>query len=137
MCSNTLYHGVVLVFLDDVIIYTVDVTTYDIMMVRAYLYDSRTQQIIHSDRVFRCAHFIMYTQSICLAAVCVCVCMYCLYMFFYFWNIFPGIYNICERLTYLRIDFCDLPVPRRRIILYYYILYIGGTSQYIYCVIIR
>jgi len=43
---------IVLVFLDDVIIYTVDVTTYDIIMVRAYLYDLRTQRIIHSDWVF-------------------------------------------------------------------------------------
>lgn len=52
MCSNTLlYHGAVLVFSDDVVIYTVDVTTaYGIIMVIAYLCDSNiTQQIIHSD----------------------------------------------------------------------------------------
>lgn len=85
------YHGVVLVFSDDVIIYTVDVTTYDIMMVRAYLYIPTIR--VHS-KLFTVIECFGVLTLLCIHRVygaggCVCVmCMYCLYMVFYFWNIF-------------------------------------------------
>jgi len=91
MCSNTLLcHGVVLVFLDDDIIYTVDVTsTYDIIMVIAYLYNSSMHnklftviQECFSVGIILCR----YTRSINGG----CVCVLFIRVLFYFWNIFTG-----------------------------------------------
>lgn len=77
---------IVLVFLDDVIIYTVDVTTYDIIMVRAYLYDSRSHKLFTVIECFSVCT-LLCIQKVYSWWLCVCI----VYTgFFYFWNIFKG-----------------------------------------------